>query len=239
MSAPLCAHCTSHDRRACEGVRQFATITASCSCGCHFVPQAGGAVVLVSANALAAAEADCDAQRTRAKASEAEVARLRAAAPRTVPPTEAEAAARAVDEALSVIAGYAIALDMVVRGPEDRSLRKSGDSYAVLGPWLVTADEVADPQNLDLWLDLNGQRMQTGNTRTMIFSVAELISYVSRFMTLEPGDIVTTGTPPGVGMGRKTADGRPAPQFLQPGDVLQLGGTGLGSQRQRVRAFSA
>lgn len=148
------------------------------------------------------------------------------------------------EHAMAHVAGYCLVNDISERayqlergGTWDKG--KGCDTFGPVGPWLLTRDEVADPQNLDLWLDLNGQRMQTGNTRTMIFSVAELISYVSRFMTLEPGDIVTTGTPPGVGMGRKTADGRPAPQFLQPGDVLQLGGTGLGSQRQRVRAFSA
>ena len=104
-----------------------------------------------------------------------------------------------VDEALSVIAGYAIALDMVVRGPEDRSLRKSGDSYAVLGPWLVTADEVADPQALDFFLNVNGEARQASNTGRMIMSIAEQIAYASRFYTLHPGDIVMTGTCEGVG----------------------------------------
>jgi 2-keto-4-pentenoate hydratase/2-oxohepta-3-ene-1,7-dioic acid hydratase in catechol pathway len=97
---------------------------------------------------------------------------------------------------------------------------------------LVTADEVGDPQNLGLWLDLNGQRRQTGNTRTMVFGVAQLVSYLSRFMTLEPGDLITTGTPPGVGMGMK-----PQPHYLRPGDQMRLGIDGLGEQSQTVHAW--
>jgi 2-keto-4-pentenoate hydratase/2-oxohepta-3-ene-1,7-dioic acid hydratase in catechol pathway len=97
----------------------------------------------------------------------------------------------------------------------------------------VSADEVADPQNLPLWLELNGQRRQSGNTRTMIFGVAALVAYISRFMTLEPGDLITTGTPPGVGMGVK-----PTPLYLQAGDVMRLGIEGLGEQTQRVVAGS-
>lgn len=104
-----------------------------------------------------------------------------------------------VDDALSTIAGYAIALDMVVRGPEDRSLRKSSDSYAVLGPWLVTADEVADPQGLDFSLHVNGDLRQASNTSRMIMPIAEQIAYASRFYTLYPGDIIMTGTCEGVG----------------------------------------
>jgi len=96
----------------------------------------------------------------------------------------------------------------------------------------VTADEVPDPQNLDLWLDVNGTRRQTGNTRTMVFSVAEIISFLSRFMTLLPGDVIATGTPPGVGMGFKP------PVYLQPGDVVELGIEGLGNQRQEVIKFN-
>lgn len=119
-----------------------------------------------------------------------------------------------VDEALSVIAGYAIALDMVVRGPEDRSLRKSGDSYAVLGPWLVTADEVADPQALDFFLNVNGEARQASNTGRMIMSIAEQIAYASRFYTLHPGDIVMTGTCEGVGP-------------VVPGDTITCGVTGI------------
>ncbi|WP_286780237.1 fumarylacetoacetate hydrolase family protein, partial [Sulfitobacter sp. UBA4523] len=101
-----------------------------------------------------------------------------------------------------------------------------------IGPYLVTADEVPDPQNLDLWLDVNGTRRQTGNTRTMVFSVAEIISFLSRFMTLLPGDVIATGTPPGVGMGFKP------PVYLQPGDVVELGIEGLGYQRQEVIKFN-
>jgi 2-keto-4-pentenoate hydratase/2-oxohepta-3-ene-1,7-dioic acid hydratase in catechol pathway len=110
---------------------------------------------------------------------------------------------------------------------------KSAETFGPLGPWLVTADEVGDPQDLDMWLDVNGERMQTGNTRTMIFSVAQLLSYLSGKMVLEPGDIVTTGTPPGVGMGRKP------PLFLKPGDVMDLGVAKLGRQRQRVVPYEA
>lgn len=119
-----------------------------------------------------------------------------------------------VDEALSVIAGYAIALDMVVRGPEDRSLRKSGDSYAVLGPWLVTADEVADPQALDFFLNVNGAARQASNTGRMIMSIAEQIAYASRFYTLHPGDIIMTGTCEGVGP-------------VVPGDTITCGITSI------------
>ncbi|RYE04102.1 MAG: FAA hydrolase family protein [Sphingomonadales bacterium] len=111
------------------------------------------------------------------------------------------------DEALSAIAGYALALDMVVRGPEDRSLRKSGDSYAVLGPWLVTADEIADPEVLDLSLHVNGELRQASNTRRMIMKLADQIAYASRFYTLHPGDIIMTGTCEGVGP-------------VTPGDVI-------------------
>ncbi|MFM8575325.1 MAG: fumarylacetoacetate hydrolase family protein, partial [Limnohabitans sp.] len=99
-------------------------------------------------------------------------------------------------------------------------------------------DEVPNPQNLSMWLDLNGERMQNGSTKTMIFGVAKLVSYVSQFMTLEPGDIITTGTPPGVGMGIKK-NGKPAPIFLKRGDVMKLGIEGLGEQTQKVVAFKA
>ena len=105
---------------------------------------------------------------------------------------------------------------------------KSADTFGPIGPWLVTADEVGNPQDLDLWLDVNAQRMQTGNTRTMVFTVANLVSYVSRFMTLEPGDIITTGTPPGVGLGMRP------PVFLKAGDTMTLGIEKLGEQRQTV-----
>lgn len=119
-----------------------------------------------------------------------------------------------VDEALSLIAGYAIALDMVVRGPEDRSLRKSGDSYAVLGPWLVTADEVADPQALDFFLEVNGEPRQQSNTARMIMGIAEQIAFASRFYTLYPGDIIMTGTCEGVGP-------------VLPGDTITCGIAGI------------
>ena len=109
---------------------------------------------------------------------------------------------------------------------------KGFDTFGPIGPWLVTRDEIANPQKLAMWLDLNGQRMQTGNTKTMIFNVARLVSYVSQLNTLEPGDIITTGTPPGVGMGKK-----PQPVFLKKGDVMTLGIEGLGEQRQEVVPF--
>lgn len=132
------------------------------------------------------------------------------------------------------VAGYLVVHDVSERafqlergGQWDKG--KGCDTFGPIGPWLVTADEIADPQALDLWLTVNGESMQRGNTRTMIFSCAELVSYVSQFMTLLPGDIITTGTPPGVGMGRKP------PVFLSPGDVVELGITGLGTQRQQVR----
>ena len=109
---------------------------------------------------------------------------------------------------------------------------KGCDTFGPVGPWLVTRDEIGDVQNLDLWLDVNGKRMQTGNTRTMIFGVATLVSYVSRFLTLEPGDLITTGTPPGVGLGQK-----PQPCYLKPGDVMRLGIEKLGEQQQKVVAW--
>jgi len=138
--------------------------------------------------------------------------------------------------ALNYVAGYLICNDVSEReyqtergGQWDKG--KGCDTFGPLGPWLVTRDEVPDPQNLDMWLDVNGQRMQTGNTRTMIFGVAHIVSYVSHFMTLMPGDVITTGTPPGVGMGKN-------PQvFLKPGDVMSLGVSGLGEQRQKCVAW--
>jgi 2-keto-4-pentenoate hydratase/2-oxohepta-3-ene-1,7-dioic acid hydratase in catechol pathway len=139
--------------------------------------------------------------------------------------------------ALDFVAGYCVVNDVserhfqLERGSQwDRG--KGCDTFGPIGPWLVTPDEVPDPQNLAVWLDLNGVRTQDGNTSTMIFGVAHLVAYISRFMTLMPGDVITTGTPPGVGMGRK-------PQvFLNPGDVMTLGIGGLGSQKQQVRAWS-
>jgi 2-keto-4-pentenoate hydratase/2-oxohepta-3-ene-1,7-dioic acid hydratase in catechol pathway len=144
--------------------------------------------------------------------------------------------ARYVEEAdaLDYVAGYLTVNDLSEReyqlergGTWDKG--KGCDTFGPIGPWLVTADEVGDVQDLDMWLDVNGQRMQTGNTRTMIFGVAPLVSYLSRFMTLEPGDIITTGTPPGVGMGIK-----PQPVFLRPGDTMVVGVAKLGEQRQTV-----
>lgn len=146
-------------------------------------------------------------------------------------------------DALQHVAGYCVVNDVSEReyqiergGTWDKG--KGCDTFGPIGPWLVTRDEVPNPQKLALWLDLNGQRMQTGNTKTMVFGVAKLISYVSQFMTLEPGDVITTGTPPGVGMGVKK-DGQPAPVYLKRGDVMQLGIEGLGTQTQKVVAFKA
>lgn len=144
-----------------------------------------------------------------------------------------------VDEAsaLDHVAGYCVANDVSERsyqfergGSWDKG--KGCDSFGPVGPWLVTTDEVPDPQALALRLDVNGQRMQDGHTGNMIFSCAQLVSYVSRFMTLEPGDLIITGTPAGVGLGHK-----PDPRFLRPGDVMTLGIAGLGEQRQVVRSW--
>ena len=107
---------------------------------------------------------------------------------------------------------------------------KSADTFGPIGPWLVTADEVADPQNLELWLEVDGHRYQHGSTKTMVFGVAYLVSYLSRFMSLQPGDIISTGTPPGVGLGQKP------PLYLREGNTMRLGVTGLGEQQQRVVA---
>lgn len=140
-------------------------------------------------------------------------------------------------DALKHVAGYCVVNDVsernfqLERGSQwDRG--KGCDTFGPIGPWLVTTDDIPDPQTLDMWLDLNGQRMQTGNTRTMIFGVAFLVSYLSQFMTLLPGDIITTGTPPGVGMAMKP------PRFLRAGDEIRLGIQGLGEQRQTVTAHS-
>ena len=140
------------------------------------------------------------------------------------------------ENALDHVAGYVLVNDVserefqAERGPQwDKG--KGCDTFGPVGPYLVTRDEVEDPQNLELWLDVNGKRMQTGNTKTMIFSVKEIVSYVSEFMTLFAGDIITTGTPPGVGSGMK-------PQvFLKAGDVMTLGISGLGEQRQKIVPF--
>ena len=140
------------------------------------------------------------------------------------------------DKALDYVAGYTVVNDISERAWQMQSSQwdkgKGFDTSGPIGPWLVTTDEIRDPQTLDMWLDLNGRRMQKGNTRTMIFGVAHLVSYCSQYMTLLPGDIITTGTPPGVGMGIK-----PTPVFLKPGDVMNLGIHGLGEQRQDVVAF--
>ena len=138
-------------------------------------------------------------------------------------------------EALNCVAGYMICNDVSEREWQlehgsQWSKGKSFDTFAPLGPWLVTADEIKDPQNLSMWLEVNGQRKQTGNTSTMIFGVKKLVSYLSYICTLTPGDVVSTGTPPGVGMGVK-----PAPQFLKSGDEMRLGVDGLGEQKQKVR----
>jgi 2-keto-4-pentenoate hydratase/2-oxohepta-3-ene-1,7-dioic acid hydratase in catechol pathway len=141
------------------------------------------------------------------------------------------------EEALGHVAGYTICNDLSERslqkgGPGEWIKAKSYDSFGPLGPWLVTTDEVPDPQKLDLTLDLNGERMQTGSTSTMIFTVAKLVSYISRYMTLHPGDVITTGTPPGVGMARKPR------VFLKPGDEIRASVSGLGEQRLKVVAES-
>lgn len=143
-----------------------------------------------------------------------------------------------VEKALDYVAGYCVCNDLSERnyqlergGQWDKG--KGCDTFGPVGPWLVTKDEIADPQALDLWLDVDGVRMQTGSTATMVFGVAELVSYVSRFMTLHPGDVISTGTPPGVGMGRK-----PEPVYLRAGQTMRLGVSGLGEQTQRAVAFA-
>ncbi|MEY4748664.1 MAG: hypothetical protein RIQ60_878 [Pseudomonadota bacterium] len=141
-------------------------------------------------------------------------------------------------DALGHVAGYCVVNDVSEReyqiergGTWDKG--KGCDTFGPIGPWLVTADEVPDPQQLGMWLELNGKKVQNGSTRTMIFGVAHLVSYISRFMTLLPGDLITTGTPPGVGMGMK-----PTPVFLKPGDTMRLGIDGLGVQQQTVHAWN-
>lgn len=141
------------------------------------------------------------------------------------------------EAALDHVAGYCVVNDVSERefqmdrgGTWDKG--KGCDTFGPIGPWLVTREEIDDVQALDLWLDVNGRRMQTGNTRTMIFDVKTIVSYVSRFMTLLPGDVIITGTPPGVGLGKQP------PVFLRPGDVMTLGVAGLGCQRQTVVDFA-
>jgi 2,4-didehydro-3-deoxy-L-rhamnonate hydrolase len=141
-------------------------------------------------------------------------------------------------EALDSVAGYCVVNDVSERAFQLATTQwdkgKGFDTAGPIGPWLVTTDEIKDPQSLDMWLDLNGKRMQSGNTRTMIFNCAQIVSHVSQYMTLLPGDVITTGTPPGVGMGVK-----PNPVFLKPGDVMTLGIQGLGEQKQKVVAHPA
>ena len=139
-----------------------------------------------------------------------------------------------VDTALDYVAGYCIANDVSERHFQTKltgqwTKGKSCDTFGPIGPWLVTADEIPDPQALDMTLDVNGERMQTGNTATMIFTVAEIVAHLSELMTLHPGDVISTGTPPGVGMGKK-----PDPVYLKEGDVMELWIDGLGQQHQMV-----
>ena len=141
-------------------------------------------------------------------------------------------------DALNHVAGYCVVNDVSEReyqlergGQWDKG--KGCDTFGPVGPWLVTTDEITDPQALPMWCEVNGKRMQNGNTRTMVFGVRQLVSYLSRFMTLEPGDLIATGTPPGVGMGLK-----PQPQFLKPGDTMRVGIEGLGVQQQAVHAWN-
>jgi ureidoglycolate lyase len=149
--------------------------------------------------------------------------------------------ARYVEEAdaMDHVAGYCVCNDVSERhfqtergGQWDKG--KGCDTFGPIGPWLVTKDEVADPQNLGMWLEVDGHRYQNGSTKTMIFGVAKIVSYVSQFMSLQPGDVITTGTPPGVGMGIK-----PEPVWLKPGNVMHLGIEGLGEQTQNVKAYTA
>jgi 2-keto-4-pentenoate hydratase/2-oxohepta-3-ene-1,7-dioic acid hydratase in catechol pathway len=138
-------------------------------------------------------------------------------------------------EALDYVAGYCVINDVSERAFQAErhgqwTKGKSCDTFGPIGPWLVTKDEVADPQNLPMWLTLNGETMQNGSTKTMVYGVAFLVSYLSQFMSLLPGDIISTGTPPGVGLGMKP------PRFLKPGEVIELGIEGLGKQRQVTKA---
>jgi ureidoglycolate lyase len=149
--------------------------------------------------------------------------------------------ARYVDEAQAMahVAGYCVINDMSERDFQmERAGQwvkgKSADTFGPTGPWMVTADAVPDPQNLQMWLEVDGHRYQNGSTKTMVYGVRHLVSYISQFMSLQPGDVISTGTPPGVGMGQK-----PAPVYLRPGQVMTLGIDGLGEQRQTTRAWTA
>ena len=149
--------------------------------------------------------------------------------------------ARYVDEAQAMahVAGYCVINDVSERAFQiERAGQwvkgKSADTFGPTGPWMVTADEVPDPQNLQMWLEVDGHKYQNGSTKTMVYGVRHLVSYISQFMSLQPGDVISTGTPPGVGMGQK-----PAPVYLRPGQVMTLGIDGLGEQRQTTRAWGA
>lgn len=138
-------------------------------------------------------------------------------------------------DAMDYVAGYAVTNDVSERAFQLERLGqwtkgKSCDNYGQIGPWLVTRDEIKDPQNMTMWLTVNGKTMQNGSTKTMVYGVAHIVSYLSQFMSLQPGDVISTGTPPGVGMGKNPQ------QYLRPGDVVELGITGLGQQRQDVIA---
>jgi len=149
--------------------------------------------------------------------------------------------ARYIDEkdALSHVAGYCVVNDLSERHFQTErggqwTKGKSADTFGPIGPWLVTTDEVADPQNLKMWLEVDGHRYQNGSTKTMIFGVAHVVAYISQFMSLQPGDVISTGTPPGVGMGIK-----PEPIWLKPNQTMRLGIEGLGEQQQRTKAYAA
>jgi 2-keto-4-pentenoate hydratase/2-oxohepta-3-ene-1,7-dioic acid hydratase in catechol pathway len=149
--------------------------------------------------------------------------------------------ARYVDEAQAMahVAGYCVINDVSERAFQiERAGQwvkgKSADTFGPTGPWMVTADAVPDPHNLQMWLEVDGHRYQNGSTRTMVYGVRHLVSYISQFMSLQPGDVISTGTPPGVGMGQK-----PAPVYLRPGQVMTLGIDGLGEQRQTTRSWGA
>ncbi len=137
------------------------------------------------------------------------------------------------DEAMDYVAGYCVTNDVSERAFQiERAGQwtkgKSADHFGPIGPWLVTKDEIADPQDLKMWLTVNGETRQDGSTKTMVYGVKHLVSYLSRFMALEPGDVISTGTPPGVGMGMTP------PTYLKPGDTIELGIEGLGTQKQTV-----
>ena len=142
-------------------------------------------------------------------------------------------------DALDYVAGYCVVNDLSERHFQTErggqwTKGKSADTFGPIGPWLVTKDEVKDVQNLKMWLEVDGHRYQDGSTKTMIFGVAHLVAYLSQFMSLQPGDVITTGTPPGVGMGQK-----PTPIWLKPGQTMKLGIEGLGEQQQKTKAYAA